>query len=202
MAGFERKSVITPFSLDDETKADATPDKEPESVSEPRPRPSVKDTPKEKPAAKPRATTRRRTTSTPPNRVSPGWVHNALATKILQALQVKVTQETGNEFNVGNLPKNETLAKDAGIIDERQPVELLARIIAHIMYRIPGGAKIEKRLEGKDSSSGILSDISAFFTQLYTMNEDTFDAVRHNVVQQAKAKKAAPKNGGVTNVPS
>lgn len=202
--GFERKSVIQSFSLDDDAKEET---KEPENTvaTEPKVRPSVKDAPKEEKKETPRrtrATTTRKRTTAPPNRVSPGWVHNALAAKILQAVQLRVTTETGNDFNVGELPKNEVIAKDAGIIDERQPVELLARIIAHVMYRIPGGAKIEKRLEGKDSTSGILSDITAFFTQLYTMNEDTFDAVRHHMIQQAKAKKAAPKNGGMTNVPS
>lgn len=68
----------------------------------------------------------------------------------------------------------------------REPVELLARIIAHIGHRIPFFSKVEKRLEGKDAKSGLASDITAFVVQLWQRNR----ALAPNIAAAAQAQAA------------
>lgn len=104
------------------------------------------------------------------------------------------------QFYVGELPTSETLAKEGGIVDDREPLELLSRIIAHLGHRIPGLKKIERRLEGNARSSGLASDLSAFLINLYTKNEQVFNAAKENIRQQQEQKRAyqnADTNGGV-----
>lgn len=73
--------------------------------------------------------------------------------------------------------------------DGREPVELLARIIAHIFHRIPGVKKVEKRLEGTDARSGLASDFAALVSQLASRNEEVVVGVGEQVVKDIIKKK-------------
>jgi hypothetical protein len=162
-----------------------------------RARAEKKEAPKKKPTTTPRTSaTPKSRTKAPPTNVNPGWIHEALAAKILSGIQKRISNETGRPFDIGEVPDSGSLAKEGGIIDDREPVELLSRVLAHAFYRIPGLRNIEKKLEGNASNTGIGSDIAAFFTQLYTRNEETFDNVRNSVIQQARASREASSNGG------
>jgi len=63
--------------------------------------------------------------------------------------------------------------------DAPEPIEVLARVIAHISHRIPGVRWLSKklRLEGEGKSAGIGSDLISLVVQLYRRNEDVIKAV-------------------------
>lgn len=77
-----------------------------------------------------------------------------------------------------------------------QPVEVTARLLAHIAHRIPGVKKLEKRFEGKDSKAGIGSDFMALIMQLYARNKAQIDNAASGVVQEKLFHKPA-NSGGV-----
>src|SRR3954454_2874337 len=82
-----------------------------------------------------RATSQRRASSKsrqrkPPANVTPGWIHKAVADGILRSAAGRIQSETGQEFSVGNL--DEVEKELAGIIEGREPVDILARVLAHI----------------------------------------------------------------------
>lgn len=141
---------------------------------------------------KPKTKARKPATPKPPNTVTPGWIHRAIAVKILKTLRDNSEVAFGRPIDVGELPETEDLAREGGIIDDRPPVELLSRIVAHIFHRTPGLSKVEKRMEGTQRSSGIMSDISALCAQIYARNESLIK----EATAQAKAQKAAKNNGG------
>lgn len=153
-------------------------------------------------------TTRRRSTSTrtrartatpkPPTTVKPGFIHELLASLTLKGVETLAPQPV----NVGDT-KADSLpdAIDVEAEDAAQPVEILARVYAHLGHRIPGVKRIEKKLEGQDASSGILADVSALFIQLYRRNEDTIQAAVQAGVEQHLAKKAATQQARATAQP-
>lgn len=63
--------------------------------------------------------------------------------------------------------------------DAPEPIEVMARVLAHISHRIPGVRWISKklRLEGEGKSAGIGSDLISLVVQLYRRNEDVIKAV-------------------------
>lgn len=144
--------------------------------------------PKAKPAAK-----KKTSSPKPPNTVTPGWVHKAIAAKMLAFMRDNSEQAFGKPLDVGELPETNELALEGGIIDNRSPLELLSRIIAHIFHRVPGLSKVERRLEGTQRSSGIMSDISAFVMNIYGRNESLIKEVKDTAIQQRKAQE----NGNV-----
>lgn len=95
---------------------------------------------------------------------------------------------------VPDLDFGNTEIDESAIIEEvedgREPVELLARIFAHIGHRVPGVKRVEKKLEGQDKSSGFFSDLLALVTQLYRRNETTIQAAVTAGVEQYKVTKA------------
>lgn len=97
-------------------------------------------------------------------------MHEAIAGVGLKALQA-VAESKGVNLSVGDI-KAEDIAPPA-ITDAEgpQPLDVASRVVAHIFHRVPGVRKIEKRLEGRDKSSGILSDIGTLCAQLYVRNE-------------------------------
>lgn len=139
--------------------------------------------PKPKPKPKPRA-------KQPPARVEPGWLHEAIAIAILKGVRDSASDSIGRPLNVGDLPTAEDMvdeATDGGVgEDGREPVELLARVIAHVFHRIPGISKIEKRLEGKEARSGMASDMAALLAQLYQRNKHLGPLVVDRVKTQYK----------------
>jgi hypothetical protein len=74
-----------------------------------------------------------------------------------------------------------------------EPVDILARIWARVFYRIPGLARLEKHLEGKDSSSGLGSDLLALAVQLYRRNIPLIQAAVEQAVM-VKVAEAMEKN--------
>jgi hypothetical protein len=124
----------------------------------------------------------------PPNRVEPGFVHRKLATMALSTLQAKAV-DAGAPITVGELPKPVEEGGNGEIDDGREPVELLARVIAHVAHRIPGLKKVEKRLEGNDARSGLASDFLALIAQLVSRNEGIALAFLENAVRGAVKKK-------------
>lgn len=160
----------------------------------------------DKAKAKSRARMPRRTAV--PTKVEPGWIHYEIANAILNALQERVSSKLGTPADVG-----EQLHLDVGdqaeeeTTEGREPAELLARIIAHVMHRIPGLKKVEKRLEGRESRSGIASDIAALLAQLYRRNKHLIpmlmevmkrEAAKARAEAEAKRKGAQSQNGSAT----
>jgi hypothetical protein len=99
----------------------------------------------------------------------------------------------GVEFVAGDLKEMEEVIPESG----REPVDLLARIIAHIAYRLPGVKNIEKRLEGKDIKSGFASDLLAFASQLFARNKHLLPVIveaARTAQREAAAQKAAAKS--------
>ena len=85
-----------------------------------------------------------------------------------------IAERKGIKLNVGDISK-EDLAPSLTAEDAPQPLEVASRIVAHIGHRIPGVRKIEKRLEGKDKTAGILSDFLGLAAQLYARNEQAIN---------------------------
>lgn len=148
-------------------------------------------TSEDKPKARPTRPAVRKTTRTPkpPVVIKPGWIHHSIARFILKGIHQR-GKDIGVEINVGET-KFETPEEYE---ETREPEELLARILAHLGHRLPFLRKIEKNLEGENNRSGIMSDIAAFFTQLYARNEDVIDQLRRNAIDQAKTQRRAKKS--------
>ena len=88
----------------------------------------------------------------------------------------QLAEKRGITLYVGDLddpsrPKPEPSGPDTA------PLDVTSRIIAHLGHRIPGVKKIEKRFEGQDKNSGILSDITSLFANLFERNEDLIGGV-------------------------
>jgi hypothetical protein len=98
----------------------------------------------------------------------------------------------GENFDVGDLENVE--GELSQLVEGREPVELLARVLAHVAHRIPGLRRIERRLEGQEPSSGIGSDLLALATVLYLRNRGIIEKAARNTRERAKAAQAA-KNG-------
>lgn len=159
--------------------------------------------------ARTRSTSSRRprtTTPKPPNSVRPGWVHEALA-KVTLAL---IEKRAPMPVDVGTV---EQAIPDAISTEENgtEPVDLLARVYAHAAHRVPGVKRVEKKLEGKDFTSGFLSDLSALLVQLYRRNQPAIDGLMTEAANSALSKREASKastaaptassNGGATPGP-
>ena len=122
----------------------------------------------------------------PPNNVQPGAVHEAIAAFLLDALRARTTAKVGVSLNVGDLSEADKGLVTGGGDDGREPVELLARILAHIGHRIPFFSKVEKRLEGKEAKSGLASDLAAFLMQLWHRNKEAAPVIIAAAQRQQK----------------
>jgi hypothetical protein len=69
--------------------------------------------------------------------------------------------------------------------DGPDPKEIMARLIAHMGHRIPGVKKIEKRLEGRDKTSGVWSDGAALGAVIYARNSDAIERLIKNTLTGA-----------------
>lgn len=95
---------------------------------------------------------------------------------------------------MGAIPKVEDVGGPADSADETAPAETLARVIAHIFHRTPGVSRIEKRLEGKDKTAGIGSDILALLTQLAQRNAHVLETLaQQQLAAMREAKTAGQK---------
>lgn len=75
--------------------------------------------------------------------------------------------------------------------DGPQPKEVASRLAAHLGHRIPGIRKLEKRMEGQDKSSGILSDLGALLGQLYYRNKEEIDTLISGVISGKLSKRTS-----------
>lgn len=120
---------------------------------------------------------------------------------MLTGLSARTAEKVGAPLDVGDLSDaDKSLVNVSGDDVGREPVELLARIIAHIGHRIPFFSKVEKRLEGKDAKSGLAGDVVAFIVQLWHRNRDLAPVVMQQA-QQQRAQRAAASASPVTDVP-
>lgn len=129
-------------------------------------------TPRRERVRKPRATPRRtgHTKIKPPNRVEPGWIHTLMAGVTLRALQ-------GADIEAGQVD-DDLIRQIPGQEDAPEPAELLARVYAHLAWRIPGVRSIAKRLEGSEAKAGLWSDLFALLLSLWLRNRDLVAAFR------------------------
>lgn len=138
----------------------------------------------------PKRPTRPPRAASPPNRVDPGWFHEALADGLLKLTKKTVDDVTpeGVEFVAGDLKAVEEVIPT----ESREPVDLLARIIAHVFHRIPGLKRVEKRLEGSELKAGVGSDLLAFAAQIFNRNKHLIPVIV-DAVQTAQRNQAAAK---------
>lgn len=132
---------------------------------------------------------------TPPNSVDPSWVHDLLAALTVKALQ-------GRGFSAGEVT-DDFVRAIPGAEDSPEPALLLARIYAHLAWRLPGIRSLAKRFEGRERKAGLGSDSFALAVQLYLRNREqiaTFQAEAARKVEERRATEAARKHerGGAT----
>lgn len=143
----------------------------------------------EEPKVKRRPSIRNKTPKTrtpkPPVAVNPGWTHKAIARAALRAFQDKAQETLGASVDVGELPPLRETDPEHPEATGEEPLELAARIVAHLANRIPGLKRIEKRLEGQERKAGPFSDLLALLTQLYLRNKDQINAAGVAAIRQA-----------------
>lgn len=86
-----------------------------------------------------------------------------------------------------------------GAEDSPEPAVLLARIYAHVMYRVPLVRTFAKRLEGRERKAGLGSDSAALLVQLYLRNREQFATFRAEAARsmaQKRAETERKKEGG------
>lgn len=66
-----------------------------------------------------------------------------------------------------------------------QPVDIGARVVAHIAHRIPLVRSFNKKAEGKDKKAGILADLMALGAQLYEQNAELLNEKAGNAIEAA-----------------
>lgn len=101
----------------------------------------------------------------------------------LKVVQV-VAEKHGLKLSVGDLDAEEiipVMAENEG----PQPKEVASRIAAHIGHRIPGVKKLEKRFEGRDKTSGILSDVGILLGQLYVRNKPLIEEIVTEILRDS-----------------
>jgi hypothetical protein len=121
-------------------------------------------------------------TPKPPNTVRPGWLHKTLAASSLKVVQGRARAQ-GVEVDVGDIKVEAPEIAEGE--NGTEPVELLSRIIAHLFHRTPGLKKVEKRLEGEQRSSGILSDILALIVQIGRRNAPLIESAIGEVIERS-----------------
>lgn len=107
-----------------------------------------------------------------------------------------LAERNGIPLSVGELESDsDTVTPTFATEDEGpQPVDVAARVIAHLTHRIPGLRKIGKKVEGQDKRSGVLSDAAALGATLYARNERVFKSAIRQWVAATLAKRAAKVN--------
>lgn len=79
--------------------------------------------------------------------------------------------------------------------------DVTARLIAHLGHRIPGVKRIEKRLEGRDKTSGIWSDAAALGAIIYARNSESIETlIREILAGNKKPGRNHPNTGDGTAI--
>lgn len=86
-------------------------------------------------------------------------------------------ERNGLTLNIGDADPSDITPEILQPEDGPQPKVIAGRLAAHLGHRIPGIRRLEKRLEGQDKSSGILSDMGALIGQLYYRNKDEINEI-------------------------
>lgn len=113
-----------------------------------------------------------------------------------------VAERNGIELDIGDDKEFEDLESIVAVDgDGPEPQEIAARMAAHIGHRIPGVRKIEKRLEGRDKTSGIWSDAGVLIGQLYVRNKSTINKLASEMLSGKLPNKhrSAQSNGNPSN---
>ena len=136
--------------------------------------------------------------STPPNRVDPGWVHEILGIIGLKVIEA-VAARNGLTLDLVDEEIDDLIPVASGGEDGPDPKEVAARIVAHLGHRIPGVKRIEKRLEGRDKTSGIWSDGAALGAMIYARNSEAIETLIKNTLtgKNRPGRNSRPINGDV-----
>lgn len=125
----------------------------------------------------------------PPNRVDPGWIHQAVGAGLLKLAQ-EIAESKGLNLKVGTVDlDSDPTVDDSG----SEPADLAARLVAHAFHRLPGISRIEKQLEGQNKSSGMFSDLAALCAQLAKRNRPF---IENQLVQAWKSFQASQDKKG------
>jgi hypothetical protein len=151
--------------------------------------------------------TRAKRTKKPPAKVEPSWVHTSIAGAILKGFQDAAikTPDGAPAIDVGKVPDEllDIVPGEGGEETEGpEPIDILARVIAHIFHRTPGMKRLETKLEGQELRSGMFADVGALIAVLFRKNKPlivaAFKAAQH---ERAEAKAAAPVVAPATTAP-
>ena len=116
--------------------------------------------------------------------------------KIVQA----IAERNGIDLDIGDERDFEDLESIITVDGEGpDPQEIAARMVAHIGHRIPGVKRIEKRLEGRDKTSGMWSDAGILIGQLYIRNKKTINKLASDILSGKMPNRKAPINGDAQN---
>lgn len=108
----------------------------------------------------------------------------------------ETAKQKGVNLNVGVIEHPDDAPTDVPDGEDTETLDLAARLIAHLAYRIPFLKRFEKRLEGEDKSAGMFSDLVALIVQIFRRNQDQIYELAEQAGKQwveAKAAKAAAK---------
>lgn len=161
----------------------------------------------------PSRSTSSRSSRPAPQNVEPGWIHYKIATAILAKVASSVQQTLVKETSPGEyvVPQIDVgfTPEVVEVVEEKEamePVEVLARIIAHIFHRLPVLKKFEKKFEGREKKSGLGSDVAKLLFQLWKRNQHlgpiVWAEVRTELARQKAAQKGGSRNGKTEVVPT
>jgi hypothetical protein len=109
-----------------------------------------------------------------------------------------VAERNGLTLDVGDVD-DDLVPEVMQVEDGPQPKVIAARLAAHLGHRIPGLRKLEKRAEGKDKASGVLSDMGVLLGQLYYRNKDEIHSILGDLIsgKLTTQKRSKGSNGQV-----
>jgi hypothetical protein len=114
--------------------------------------------------------------------------------KVVQA----IAERNGVALDIGSDKDFEDIESIIAVDgDGPDPQEIAARIAAHLGHRIPGVKRIEKRLEGRDKTSGMWSDAGILIGQLYVRNKSAINKLASEILSGKLPNKNRPINGDV-----
>lgn len=115
--------------------------------------------------------------------------------KVIEAIAAK----NGLTLDLVDEDMDDLIPVASGGEDGPDPKEVMARLVAHLGHRIPGVKKIEKRLEGRDKTSGLWSDGAALGAIIYARNSEAIETLIKNTLTGANRpdRNKRPINGDV-----
>lgn len=109
-----------------------------------------------------------------------------------------IASRNGLTLNLVDEDLEDLVPVASGGEDGPDPKEVAARLVAHIGHRIPGVKKIEKRLEGRDKTSGIWSDAAALGAVIYAKNSEAIETlIKDTLTGKRPGRNRRPINADV-----